>query len=61
MLKCACILRCCEKSCDEDEQGSRLYCGAIIGIQQIEKEIHIYFATEDCAGWWVEEEQALEI
>lgn len=49
MFKHSGVLWCCEKGCDEDEEGLRLDGGAVVGIEQVEEEVHVYFATEDDA------------
>lgn len=61
MFKHSRVLWCSEKCCNEDEEGLRLDGGAVVGVEQIEEEVHVDFATEDDARWGVQQEQTLYV
>jgi len=56
VLKCPCVLRGRQEGRDEDEEGLRLYCRAVVGVEEVEEEVHVDFTTEDDARRRVEEQ-----
>ncbi len=61
MLKHSNVLRCRKKRRDENQEGLGLDAGAIIGVEQVEEDVHVDFATEDDARRRVQQEKALDI
>jgi hypothetical protein len=53
VLEYARVLWCCEECCDEYKEGLRLDGGAVVGVEKVEEEVHVDFATEDDARRWV--------
>jgi hypothetical protein len=49
VLEYARVLRCREERCDEYKEGLRLDRRAVVGVEEVEEEVHVDFATEDDA------------
>lgn len=61
LLEDACVLGCRQQRGDEHEESRGLDCWAIEGIEKVEKQVHLVFASEDGARGRVQEQQPLHV
>jgi hypothetical protein len=51
VLECPSVVRSRKQCGHEDEKGGRLYRGAVVGVEEVEEQVHVDLAAEDDARW----------